>query len=117
VGYSLTYRSTETRRIATVAVGYADGWLRSLSNRGLAWIGDQQVPMVGNVSMDTITLDVSDVALELLYPGALVDLISTRNTADQVAERAGTIGYEILTSLGLRYQRHYTDIQADTASN
>ncbi|MES2073108.1 MAG: alanine racemase [Pseudomonadota bacterium] len=117
VGYSLTYRSTQTRRIATVAVGYADGWLRSLSNRGLAWIGDKQVPLVGNVSMDTITLDVSDVALELLYPGALVDLISTRNTADQVAERAGTIGYEILTSLGLRYQRHYTDIQADTASN
>ena len=113
VGYSLTYRSDRTRRIATVAVGYADGWLRSLSNRGVAHIGDKQVPMVGNVSMDTITLDVSDVALELLYPGALVDLISTKNTADQVAERAGTIGYEILTSLGLRYQRHYADTSAD----
>ncbi|WP_394781746.1 alanine racemase [Undibacterium sp.] len=113
VGYSLTYRSTQVRRIATVAVGYADGWLRSLSNRGVAYIGDKAAPMVGNVSMDTITLDVSDVALELLYPGALVDLISTKNTADQVAERAGTIGYEILTSLGLRYQRHYMDISAD----
>lgn len=117
VGYSLTYRSTQTRRIATVAVGYADGWMRSLSNRGLAWIGDKQVPMVGNVSMDTITLDVSDVALELLYPGALVDLISTKNTADQVAERAGTIGYEILTSLGLRYQRHYIDVAADKTTD
>ncbi|HTD04171.1 alanine racemase [Undibacterium sp.] len=113
VGYSLTYRSTQMRRIATVAVGYADGWLRSLSNRGIVWIGDKAVPMVGNVSMDTITLDVSEVAQELLYPGALVDLISTRNTADQVAERAGTIGYEILTSLGLRYQRHYVDVAAN----
>lgn len=115
VGYSLTYRSTQVRRIATVAVGYADGWLRSLSNRGTVFIGDTPVPMVGNVSMDTVTLDVSDVALELLYPGALVDLISAKNTADQVAERAGTIGYEILTSLGLRYQRHYIDTPAQPA--
>lgn len=113
VGYSLTYRSTQVRRIATVAVGYADGWLRSLSNRGMVMIGDKPVPMVGNVSMDTITLDVSEIALELLYPGALVDLISAKNTADEVAQHAGTIGYEILTSLGLRYQRHYIDTPAD----
>lgn len=109
VGYSLTWRSARSSRIATVAVGYADGWLRSLSNRGVAHIGGIAAPMVGNVSMDTITLDVSDVPLALLYPGALVDLISAQNTVDQVAERAATIGYEILTSLGLRFEREYLD--------
>ncbi len=109
VGYSKTWRATQPSRIATVSVGYADGWLRSLSNCGVAHIAGVEVPMVGNVSMDTITLNVSHVAPELLYPGALVDLICPDNTVDQVAKQAGTIGYEILTSLGPRYQRHYVD--------
>ncbi|MEB0001299.1 alanine racemase C-terminal domain-containing protein, partial [Cryobacterium sp. RTS3] len=63
-----------------MAVGYADGWMRSLSNRGVAYIAGQPAPMVGNVSMDTITLDVSDIAPESLYPGAAVDLLSATNT-------------------------------------
>jgi alanine racemase len=109
VGYSLTWRSERVSRIATVAVGYADGWLRSLSNRGVVHIAGIAVPMVGNVSMDTITLDVSEVPLELLQPGSLVDLISAENTVDDVAAHAGTIGYEVLTSLGLRYRRYYAD--------
>ncbi|MBC3917739.1 alanine racemase [Undibacterium sp. CY18W] len=109
VGYGASWRSSQTSRIATVAVGYADGWMRSLSNRGIAHIAGQAVPMVGNVSMDTITLDVSTVAAEHLLPGTLVDLISADNTVDQVAARAGTIGYEILTSLGARYERTYSD--------
>lgn len=111
VGYGLTWHSAAPSRIATVAVGYADGWLRSLSNRGVAHINGLVAPMVGNVSMDTITLDVSHIPLAQLYPGALVDLISDNNTVDQVAERASTIGYEILTSLGMRYQRHYVSKQ------
>ncbi len=109
VGYSLTWRSTQPSRIATVAVGYADGWLRALSNRGVVHIDGIAAPMVGNVSMDTITIDVSHIPLSKLAAGALVDLISSDNTVDQVAARAGTIGYEILTSLGLRYQREYSD--------
>jgi alanine racemase len=107
VGYSKTWRAMQASRIATVSVGYADGWLRSLSNCGVAHIAGLAVPMVGNVSMDTITLDVSNVPLELLAPGALVDLICATHTVDEVAQQAGTIGYEILTSLGPRYQRHY----------
>ncbi|MFZ6801822.1 alanine racemase [Undibacterium sp. Di24W] len=110
VGYSKTWRATQPSRIATVSVGYADGWLRSLSNCGVAHISGIEVPMVGNVSMDTITLNVSHVDPQLLYPGALVDLICPDNTVDQVAKQAGTIGYEILTSLGPRYQRHYVDV-------
>ena len=114
VGYGLTWRSQHPSRIATVAVGYADGWMRSLSNRGVAEIAGQVVPMVGNVSMDTITLDVSQIDLAHLQPGAPVDLISATNTVDQVAAKANTIGYEILTSLGLRYQREYCDAPVAT---
>ncbi|MDY7540550.1 alanine racemase [Undibacterium sp. 5I1] len=117
VGYSLTYRSQQPRKIATVAVGYADGWMRSLSNRGVAYIAGQPAPMVGNVSMDTITLDVSDIAPESLYPGAAVDLLSATNTVDMVAKLAGTIGYEILTSLGQRYYREYTDAVSSGSSS
>lgn len=109
VGYGQTYCAQQTRRIATVAVGYADGWLRSLSNRGVAAIGGQTVPVVGNVSMDLMTLDVTEIASELLHEGALVDLLSADLTVDQVAQQAGTIAYEILTSLGTRYERHYRD--------
>ncbi|MFZ6777275.1 alanine racemase [Undibacterium sp. Ji83W] len=109
VGYGSTWRSSQTTRIATVGVGYADGWMRSLSNRGIAHIAGQAVPMVGNVSMDTITLDVTAVAAEHLQPGSMVDLISADNTVDQVAARANTIGYEILTSLGGRYERTYSN--------
>ncbi|MEB0138219.1 MULTISPECIES: alanine racemase [unclassified Undibacterium] len=109
VGYGLSWQATESTRIATVAVGYADGWLRSLSNRGLAYINDVAVNIVGKVSMDTITLDVTHIAPEYLVAGALVDLISPTHTVDHVAATAQTIAYEILTSLGQRYARHYTN--------
>lgn len=113
VGYGGSWVSSKPSRIATVGVGYADGWLRSLSNRGWVEIAGHKVAMVGNVSMDTITLDVSEIPVEHLQEGALVDLLSDRITVDQVAQQAGTIGYEILTSLGARYERQYR--QAETA--
>lgn len=113
VGYGASWVSQRTSRIATVGVGYADGWLRSLSNRGWVEIAGHKVPMVGNVSMDTITLDVSDIASEYLQEGALVDLLSDRITVDQVAACAGTIGYEILTSLGARYERLYRQASSE----
>ena len=108
VGYGFSYRAPNRRRIATASVGYADGWLRSFSNRGVAMIGDVAVPLVGTVSMDTMTLDVTDIPPDRLQPGALVDLISAAQTVDAVAAQAGTIAYEILTSLGNRYRREYT---------
>ena len=112
VGYGSTWRSKNAARIATVAVGYADGWMRSFSNRGVAHIAGQEVAIVGNISMDTLTLDVTRIAAEHLQPGMLVDLISATNTVDAVAAKANTIGYEILTSLGARYERHYSDSQS-----
>ncbi len=106
VGYGATHQLAGPSRIATVAAGYADGYLRSLSGRGTAYIGDTRVPVVGRVSMDLIALDVTDVSQAKL--GDMVDLIGPRHDVNALAAEAGTIGYEILTSLGQRYRRVYT---------
>lgn len=106
VGYGATHRVAGRTRIATVAAGYADGWPRSLSNRGSAYIGDLRVPVIGRVSMDLMTLDITtapDVA-----PGDTVELMGEHLPVDEVADAAGTIGYEILTRLGRRYHRIYS---------
>jgi alanine racemase len=108
VGYGAAYRAAGPMRVATVAVGYADGFLRSASNRGSARIGRQRVSLIGRVSMDLSTFDVTEVAPEAAHPGALVDLIGPDLGVDAVAESAGTIGYEILTALGRRYHRVYS---------
>jgi alanine racemase len=107
VGYGATHRFAGPARLATVGVGYADGFMRALSNRGGAYIGGRRVPLVGRVSMDLITLDVSELPEATTQPGALVDLIGPHNPLDTVGAEAGTIGYEVLTSLGRRYQRRY----------
>lgn len=107
VGYGAAHRVTGKGRIATVGVGYADGYLQALTNRGHAYIGDIRVPVVGRVSMDLITLDVSQVPPALAAPNGLVDLIGPHCPPDTLAKEAGTIGYEILTSLGRRYPRIY----------
>jgi alanine racemase len=107
VGYGGRWTAPGPARIATVSTGYADGFLRSLGNRAKAYFGDAALPVVGVVSMDTITLDATGLPGQGLEPGALVDLIGEHNPVDAVAEAAGTIGYEILTSLGGRYFRTY----------
>ncbi len=105
VGYGGRWTAPGPCRIATVSTGYADGFLRSLGNRAKAYHGATALPVVGVVSMDTITLDVTGLPGQGLEPGDLVDLIGEHNPVDAVAEAAGTIGYEILTSLGGRYFR------------
>lgn len=107
VGYGHTWTATRRSRIATVAVGYADGYLRSLSNRGHACFDGIRLPLVGNVSMDTTLVDVTELGEGRIREGALIDLIGPANGIDEVARCAGTIGYEILTSLGQRYARAY----------
>ena len=107
VGYGMGFRAERQSRIATVQVGYADGWLRSMSNRGRVGLRDGIAPLVGKVSMDSITLDVTDIDERDVNEGTLVDLIGELNPVDQVALQAGTIAYEVLTSLGNRYRRQY----------
>ncbi len=110
VGYGATHRIERACvRLATVGVGYADGYLRSASGRGLVYLGNRLVRVVGRVSMDLITIDVSEVPEEESRPGTWVELIGPHLPIDEVADHAGTIGYEILTSLGRRYRRRYID--------
>jgi alanine racemase len=111
VGYGLTYARSTSGQIATIAVGYADGWPRSLSNRGAAYFKGVRLPIAGRVSMDSITLDVtalSERGLSLRL-GDEVELLGPNQTLEAVAEAAGTIPYEILTSLGRRYHRLYVE--------
>ena len=107
VGYGATHQAVGPTRLAVVAIGYADGVFRSLGNRGHGHIGDKRVPVVGRVSMDLTIFDVTGLADSEINTGTMIDLIGPQNPIDDVAARAGTIGYEILTSLGPRLRRHY----------
>jgi alanine racemase len=109
VGYGATYCALGKRRLATISVGYADGWLRNFSHRGNAMYDGVILPVVGIVSMDTCTIDITCLPVDRLQAGDCVDLISADQPVDAVASLAGTIGYEILTSLGHRYYRDYQD--------
>ena len=103
VGYNATWHAGRPSRIATLGLGYADGWLRSLSNRGAAYFDGHRLALVGRVSMDLTTYDATDQAQ--LAPGAWLELIGPAQPLSALAEAAGTNEYEILTSLGQRYHR------------
>jgi alanine racemase len=107
VGYGAAHIAAGNTKIATIAVGYADGYLRAASARGHLRVAGVAVPVVGRISMDLITLDVGALPDSATEPGALVDLLDATRTPDDLAADAGTIGYEILTSLGARYHRRY----------
>ena len=107
VGYGATYRVEPPARLATVGAGYADGYPRSLGNGGRAYLGDVDVPVVGRVSMDTLTIDVTDISTDVAIPGAMVELMGDHVSVDTLASAAGTISYEILTGLGYRWLRRY----------
>ncbi|MGV1801115.1 alanine racemase [Agrobacterium vitis] len=107
VGYGATYVATKETRLATIAIGYADGLPRCLSDRGAAYYDDIRLPIVGRVSMDSMTLDISALPPGTLTLGSLVEMIGPHQSLEDVAQAAGTIAYEILTSLGHRYHRDY----------
>lgn len=106
VGYNAIWTARRPSRIATIAAGYADGVLRSLSNSGTARFDGRPVPLVGRVSMDLATFDVTD--HPAAQPGGFLYLIDREHDADALAREAGTSGYEILTALGRRYARRYS---------
>ncbi|MCV2880733.1 alanine racemase [Actibacterium sp. XHP0104] len=103
VGYSATWIAEENSVIATMSGGYADGLIRAMSGRGHLFFEGIPCPIVGRVSMDLITVDVTHLNT---VPRAL-DILGPEQTVDDLADAAGTIGYEILTSLGNRYKRRY----------
>lgn len=108
VGYGATHTVTGSRDIATVSIGYADGLIRALGNVGYGGLAGRKVPMVGRISMDLTTFDVTEVGADTVRPGDMIDLIGGDGPdVDTVAAAAGTIAYELLTGLALRLPRRY----------
>lgn len=107
VSYGATHTVERPTRIATVAAGYADGYKRSLSGVGQGYIGGRRVPVLGRVTMDLTMFDVTDAAADRCRPGDWIELMGENITVDEVADAAGTIGYEILTGMGRRFHRRY----------
>ncbi|MEM9098055.1 MAG: alanine racemase [Pseudomonadota bacterium] len=105
-GYGATWTAARPSRLATISAGYADGLIRALSTgHASGYIAGAPAPLAGRVSMDLTTLDVTD--LPFVRPGMMVELLGPSQTIDQLAAKAGTIGHEILTSLGSRLTRIY----------
>lgn len=110
VGYGATWQATGPARIATVDVGYADGYLRAFGeDRGHAVINGHKVPVVGRVSMDSHALDITALPLDACAEGADVDLLGGPVALDEAIKATGLSGYELLTLLGRRYNRVYKD--------
>jgi alanine racemase len=109
VGYGAAWRSARPSRVATIALGYADGYFRNLINRAHVHIAGHRVPVIGRISMDLVTIDVTDVPEAACRPGATVEVLGEHMTADDLADHARTNAYEVMTALGRRYARLYVD--------
>ena len=118
VSYGATHTLARDSRVAVVGAGYADGWHRSLSGSGVALrqtglpgafgsVAGQKVPIIGRVTMDLTMFDITDIAESQVKTGDYIALFGNGITLDEAARAAGTIGYELLTSLGSRYERRY----------
>ncbi|MDG2481302.1 MAG: alanine racemase [Alphaproteobacteria bacterium] len=107
VGYGGHHTIKSSTRVATIPLGYADGYRRTLGDRAVASIDGAEIPVVGRVSMDLVTLDIGALPVEKAHVGTWVDLIWGNTMLDDLAMQAGTIGYELLTALGGRSPRHY----------
>jgi alanine racemase len=109
LGYGRSFHTTRESRIATLPIGYADGWRRALSNKGFVLLAGRRAPIVGRVSMDLTLIDVTDCPAAAF--GETATLIGTsgtdRITSEDVAEQAGTISYEVVTGISSRVPRLY----------
>jgi alanine racemase len=117
--YGATHIFDRDSRVAVVGAGYADGWQRSLSGSGVAarqdgsrgaygFVAGMRVPVVGRITMDLTMFDIGAVPEKAIRAGDYVELFGENISLDDAARAAGTIGYELLTSLGERYERRYT---------
>lgn len=121
VGYGATWTARRPSRIAVIATGYADGYFRAAGSsdgkRGAdVIVGGQRCPVAGRVSMDLMSIDITDLPTGTVRRGELVTLIGDGITIDELAQHYGSIAYEVLTNLGNRYTRVYTGGGAATAS-
>ncbi|TNE57461.1 MAG: alanine racemase [Alphaproteobacteria bacterium] len=107
IGYGATYKVARNSRIAIVGLGYADGYARAFSNAGVGWLAGGEVPVAGRVSMDLTAFDVTDIAAEHAQAGDWIELLGFHLSVDRIGRLGGTLGYEVLTSLGTRYAKRY----------
>jgi len=106
VGYGLNWTATKPTRVATLGLGYADGFFRAQEGRGAVWHNRTRLPVIGRVSMDSISVDLTDAPADL-KAGDVLSVLGPAQDVDALARSAGTIGYEVLTSLGSRFHRVY----------
>jgi alanine racemase len=106
-GYGATFRAARPSVLATVGLGYTDGLMRALAGRGAGMLAGVRVPVAGRVSMDLITLDVTDVPASERKTGAEIEFLGDHIPLEEIAVASGTASYEILTSLSRRVPRHY----------
>lgn len=121
IGYGATFIAPRDMRVAMVAAGYADGFLRAAGSTDTktgaeAWLAGHRLPALGRISMDMSAFDVSEVPEGIAVRGAFVELFGRNVAVDDTAARAGTIGYELLTSLGPRFARHYVGTPSDSGT-
>jgi len=112
IGYDGTWTTKRSTRLAVVAIGYADGYLRAASSSderpgGSAIVAGKRCPIAGRISMDLMAIDITELADNAARRGDFATLINEELTVDDVASAASTIGYEVLTGLGRRYHRVY----------
>jgi len=107
IGYGAGHLFEKDTPTATVALGYADGFLRSASSKATLYFNGQPCPVLGRVSMDLVTIDLSNIKGAMPKQGDALEILGENQSVDDLAAAAGTIGYEILTSLGSRYAREY----------
>lgn len=128
VSYGATVELSRDSRIAVCSIGYADGYLRSVSGSGVplrdvieigasGWINGQAAPVLGRVTMDITAFDITDLPADSVSVGDFIELFGPNMPLDDVAHAAGTIGYELLTSLGNRYRRHYIRPQSESSGH
>ncbi len=107
VGYGATWTAKRPSRIATIALGYADGYPWTLGNKGFVAFEGLRASVVGRVSMDLLSVDVTDLPGEISQVGTWAQTLGPHVTPQELAKAAGTLPYELLTSLGKRYTRRY----------
>jgi alanine racemase len=112
VGYGGSWTARRPTRLAIVSAGYADGYFRAASSndgtRGAEVIAaGKRCPVAGRISMDLMAVDITDLEKNAVRRGHMVTLLGEGITADELGHHFGTIGYEVLTSLGSRYARIY----------
>ncbi len=106
-GYGATWTASRPTRLGVLAIGYADGYPWALGNRSFVAVEGQRAPVVGRVSMDLITVDLTDVSADVARVGGWAQTMGEVITVTELGQAAGTLPYELLTSLGKRYTRRY----------